>query len=48
MTKIGSELHYRTNFGRYLKNGTFKSEIMDDVDNENIGNIAQISGKYSL
>jgi hypothetical protein len=48
MTKIGSELHYRTNFGRYLQNHVFKSEIMDDVDNENIGNIALISGKYSL
>jgi len=47
MTKIGSELHYRTNFGRYLQNRTFKSEIIDDVDNENIGNIALISGKYS-
>ena len=46
MTKIGSELHYRTNFGRYLQNHVFKSEIMDDVDNENIGNIAQISRKY--
>jgi len=47
MTKIRSDLHYRTYFGRYLQNATFKSEIMDDVDNENIGNIAQISGKYS-
>ena len=47
MTKIESELHYRTYFGRYLQNRTFKSEIMDDVDNENIGNIALISGKYS-
>ena len=48
MTKIGSDLHYRTNFGRYLQNQLFKSEINVDVDNENIGNIALISGKYSL
>ncbi len=47
MTKIRSELHYRTYFGKYLQNGKFKSEIMDDVDNENIGNIAQMSRKYS-
>ena len=47
MTKIGSELHYRTNFGRYLQNHVFKSEIIDKVNNENIGNIAQMSRKYS-
>jgi hypothetical protein len=47
MTKIRSDLHYRTNFGRYLQNHTFKSEINDDVDNENIENIALISRKYS-
>ena len=46
MTKIRSDLHYRTNFGRYLQNHTIKSEIMDYVDNENIGNIALILGKY--
>jgi len=46
MTKIGSELHYQTNFARYLKKGLFKSEIIDEVNNENIGNIAQISRKY--
>ena len=46
MTKIGSELHYRTNFGRYLQNHVFKSEIIDEVNNENIGNIALMSRKY--
>jgi hypothetical protein len=47
MMKIRLDLHYQTNFGRYLQNHTFKSEIIDKVSNKNIGNIAQISGKYS-
>ena len=47
MMKNRSDLHYRTNFGRYLQNHTFKSEIIDDVDNENFGNITLILRKYS-